>query len=96
MRNFCAPSTRRRDILELAIESLADGKRRYAEAVKQMTTINVTPAEVHEIGLKEVARITDEMTRLAKSQGYKDLASFREAVNKDPKMEADQRATDFG
>src|ERR1051325_11138459 len=69
----------------LAIESLADGKRRYAEAVKTMTTINVSPAEVHEIGLKEVARITDEMTKLAQSQGYKDLASFREAVNNDPK-----------
>src|SRR5246127_121749 len=49
---------------ELAIESLADGKRRYAEAIKTMTTIDVPPAEVHEIGLKEVARITDEMTRL--------------------------------
>jgi len=70
---------------ELAIESLADGKRRYAEAVKTMTTINVPPAEVHEIGLKEVARVTAEMTRLAQSQGYKDLASFREAINNDPK-----------
>jgi uncharacterized protein (DUF885 family) len=70
---------------ELAIESLADGKRRYAEAVKTMTTVNVPPAEVHEIGLKEVGRITDEMTKLAESQGYKDLASFREAVNNDPK-----------
>jgi uncharacterized protein (DUF885 family) len=70
---------------ELTIESLADGKRRYNEAVKTMTTVNVPPAEVHEIGLKEVARITDEMTKLAQSQGYKDLASFREAVNNDPK-----------
>ncbi len=70
---------------ELSIESLADGKRRYAEAVKTMTTVNVPPAEVHEIGLKEVARISAEMTRLAQSQGYKDLASFREAINKDPR-----------
>src|SRR6476659_9002883 len=70
---------------ELTIESLADGKRRYAEAVKTMTTVNVPPADVHEIGLKEVARITAEMTKLAQSQGYKDLASFREAVNNDPK-----------
>jgi uncharacterized protein (DUF885 family) len=70
---------------ELAIESLADGKRRYVEAVKTMTTVNVPPAEIHEIGLKEVARITAEMTKLAQSQGYKDLASFREAVNNDPK-----------
>ena len=68
----------------LSVESLADGKRRYAEAVKTMTTMNVTPAEVHEIGLKEVARVTDEMTKLAQNNGYKDLASFREAINKDP------------
>jgi uncharacterized protein (DUF885 family) len=69
----------------LSVESLADGKRRYAEAVKTMTTMNITPAEVHKIGLKEVARVTDEMTKLARNNGYKDLASFREAINKDPK-----------
>src|SRR6476660_8057337 len=59
---------------ELTIESLADGKRRYAEAVKTMTTVNIPTADIHEIGLKEVARITAEMTKLAQSQGYKDLA----------------------
>jgi uncharacterized protein (DUF885 family) len=47
--------------------------------------MNVTPAEVHEIGLKEVERITAEMTKLAQGQGYKDLASFREAINNDAK-----------
>ena len=50
-----------------------------------MTTVNAPPADSHEIGLKEVERITAEMTELAQSQGYKDLASFREAVNNDPK-----------
>jgi len=70
---------------ELSVESLIDGKRRYAEAVKTMTTVDVTPAEIHEIGLKEVERVTAEMTKLAQNQGHKDLASFREAVNNDPK-----------
>jgi uncharacterized protein (DUF885 family) len=70
---------------QLSIESLPDGKRRYAEAVKTMTTTNYTPAEVHAIGLKEVARITAEMTKLAQAQGYKDLDSFRQAINHDPK-----------
>lgn len=69
----------------LSIESLPDGKRRYAEAVKAMTTIDITPAAVHELGLKEVARITAEMTELAHAQGYKDLAAFRAAINNDPK-----------
>ncbi|MFL6595690.1 MAG: DUF885 domain-containing protein, partial [Chthoniobacterales bacterium] len=70
---------------EISVESLPDGKRRYAEAVKFMTTTNIPPAEVHEIGLKEVERITAEMTKLAKEQGHKDLASFREAINNDQK-----------
>jgi uncharacterized protein (DUF885 family) len=70
---------------ELSVETLPDGKRRYAEAVKFMTTMNITPAEVHEIGLKEVERITAEMTKLAKEQGHPDLESFRKAVNDDPK-----------
>ncbi len=69
----------------LSIESLPDGKVRYAEAVKMMTTVNITPAEVHQLGLDEVKRITAEMTELAQKQGYKDLASFRAAVNADPK-----------
>jgi uncharacterized protein (DUF885 family) len=70
---------------KLSIESLPDGKRRYAEAVKMMTTLNVTPEEVHAIGLKEVERITAEMTKLAQTQGDKDLASFRSAINGDAK-----------
>jgi uncharacterized protein (DUF885 family) len=70
---------------DLSIESLPDGKRRYAEAVKMMTTVNITPVEVHQLGLDEVKRITAEMTALAQKQGYKDLASFRAAVNADPK-----------
>src|SRR5256885_298033 len=70
---------------EISVETLPDGKRRYAEAVKAMTTMNVAPDEVHQIGLKEVERITAEMTKLALAQGYKDLASFRAAINHDPK-----------
>src|SRR5881227_78008 len=33
----------------LSVESLPDGKRRYAEAIKTMTTVNTSPAEIHEI-----------------------------------------------
>ena len=69
----------------LSIESLPDGKRRYAEAVKAMTTVDIAPEAVHALGLSEVARITAEMTALAHAQGYKDLAAFRAAINSDPK-----------
>ena len=81
LRDEYAPKGRE----QLSIESLPDGKRRYAEAVKMMTTTNFTPAEVHQLGLDEVKRITAEMTELAHKQGYKDLASWRVAINNDPK-----------
>jgi uncharacterized protein (DUF885 family) len=68
----------------LSIESLPDGKRRYAVAVKMMTTTDLTPAAVHQLGLSEVARITAEMTKLAKAQGFKDLASFRASIHANP------------
>jgi uncharacterized protein (DUF885 family) len=82
----------------ISVESLPDGKRRYAEAVKAMTTIDITPEAVHQLGLKEVARITAEMTKLALAQGYKDLAAFRAAINSDPKWRPkseDQIVADF-
>lgn len=69
----------------LSIESLPEGKRRYQAALRRLTTLNLTPREIHEIGLKECDRITAEMTALAKANGYADLASFREHVENDPK-----------
>jgi len=69
----------------LSIESLPEGKRRYQAAIRRLTTTNLSPAEIHEIGLKECDRITAEMTALAKANGYADLASFREHVENDPK-----------
>jgi uncharacterized protein (DUF885 family) len=82
----------------ISVESLPDGKRRYAEAVKAMTTVDITPEAVHQVGLKEVARITAEMTKLALAQGYKDLAAFRAAINSDSKWQPkseDQIVADF-
>ena len=69
----------------LSIESLPDGKRRYQAAIRRFTTTNLSPAEIHAIGLKEYDRIVGEMTALAKANGYPDLASFRQHVEDDPK-----------
>ena len=83
--NFVATDYAPHGRTDLSVESLPDGKRRYAFAVRQMTTLNVTPTQVHAIGLSEVARISAEMTKLAQANGYKDLPSFRAAINADPK-----------
>ncbi|MEA2417470.1 MAG: hypothetical protein QOI58_4127 [Thermoanaerobaculia bacterium] len=69
----------------LSIESLPDGKRRYQAAIRRLTTTNLSPAEIHRIGLAEYDRIVGEMTALAKANGYADLASFRDYIESDPK-----------
>ena len=82
----------------LSINSLGGGKRRYQATLRRFTTTDLTAAQIHEIGLKEVDRITAEMTALAKANGYKDLASFRDHVENDPKYQpasADAIVEDF-
>ena len=49
---------------------LNDGEAIYAEALREATTTNFTPAEVHQMGLSQVAEISSELDRILKSQGY--------------------------
>ena len=82
----------------LSVNSLGGGKRRYQATLRRFTTTDLTAAQIHAIGLKEVDRITGEMTALAKANGYKDLASFRDHVESDPKYmpaSADAIVEDF-
>ncbi len=72
----------------LSIDSLGGGKRRYQATLRRFTTTSLTAARIHEIGLKEVDRITSEMTALAKANGYGDLATFRSHIENDPKYQA--------
>ncbi|HEY6139158.1 MAG TPA: DUF885 family protein [Thermoanaerobaculia bacterium] len=69
----------------LSIESLPGGKRRYQAAIHRLTTTDLSPAEIHKIGLSEYDRIVGEMRALAKANGYADLAAFREHIENDPK-----------
>jgi uncharacterized protein (DUF885 family) len=71
----------------LSINSLGGGKRRYQATLRRFTTTDLTATQIHEIGLKEVDRITAEMAALAKANGYKDLASFRDHIENDPKYQ---------
>jgi uncharacterized protein (DUF885 family) len=71
----------------LSINSLGGGTRRYQAALRRFTTTELTAAQIHEIGLKEVDRINGEMAALAKANGYTDLARFRDHVEKDPKYQ---------
>jgi uncharacterized protein (DUF885 family) len=66
--------------------SINDGDAYYAFLVRQSTTLNKTPAEIHELGLKEVARDEAEMLTIVKKLGFNDLKSFNAALKANPKQ----------
>jgi uncharacterized protein (DUF885 family) len=69
---------------EYGVWALPDGEAQYRLAVRQMTTTNLTPAEIHAMGVKQVAEIDTQMLTLAQSLGFKDLKSFNEHIRNDP------------
>ena len=63
------------------------GQEWYAYAVKQHTTTSLTPAQIHQIGLDEVARIGAEMDRVMRQVGFAgDRRAFLESLRADPRF----------
>ena len=54
----------------IGIASLKDGKDDYAILIRRLTTTNMTPDEIHKIGLAEVDRIEGEMLAIARQTGF--------------------------
>jgi len=65
--------------------SLPDGDAYYVFRVQQSTTLNKTPAEIHQIGLEEVKRDEAEMLAIVKKMGFTDIKSFSSALKTNPK-----------
>ncbi|HEY6272714.1 MAG TPA: DUF885 domain-containing protein [Terriglobales bacterium] len=56
---------------QVGIWQMPNGAERYAFLARQFTTTNATPEEIHQIGLKEVARIRAEMDQIMAKTGFK-------------------------
>ena len=50
--------------------SLPDGAEFYGQRIRQSTTTDLTAAQIHEIGLREVERIHGEMERIKRQVGF--------------------------
>jgi uncharacterized protein (DUF885 family) len=74
---------------KLAAESLPDGKAYYQSKITEYTTTSLTPEQIHEIGLSEMAKIRAEMQETMRQAGFKgDFAAFLHFRRTDPQFYA--------
>lgn len=72
----------------LAAHDLPDGEDFYQTQIRQYTSTNLTPAEIHEIGRGEVARIRAEMEEVMRETGFEgDLSQFIHFLKTDPQFQ---------
>jgi uncharacterized protein (DUF885 family) len=73
------------------IDGVPGGEELYAFLVKRTTTTELTPAEIHELGLSEVARIQASMQAVMDEVEFEgDLKAFFEYLNTDPQFYFDE------
>jgi len=60
--------------------TLPDGAARYRFAIRRLTTTDMTAAEIHALGLKQVDEIEAEMLAVAHKLGFNDLASLNDHI----------------
>ena len=71
----------------IAMSALPDGEAWYAFNVRQTTTTTLTPREIHDLGLQEVARIRAEMDRVMRAAGFTGtLHEFMQVLRTDPRF----------
>lgn len=84
--NFLANDYAPKGRMEPGVSALPNGAALYRFDISQQTTTTMDPEAIHELGLKEVARIEGEELAIAKKLGFNDLQSFRASLKTDPKL----------
>ncbi|WBO22229.1 DUF885 domain-containing protein [Sphingomonas abietis] len=73
----------------LAAEKLPDGKAYYTSKIREFTTLDMTPDQIHAYGLQQVASIHAEMLAVMQQTGFKgDFPAFLQYLRTDPQFYA--------
>ena len=62
---------------------MPDGAERYRQDIHEQTTTDMSPDELHELGLKQVQQLDAQMLAIAKAQGFNDPKSFNKHIHDD-------------
>jgi uncharacterized protein (DUF885 family) len=85
MRSEYLPKTR----TTLGATAMPDGEAYYKAMIEKFTTLDLTAKQIHEIGLKEVARIEKEMEATKERANFKGtMAEFFQFLRTDPQFYA--------
>jgi uncharacterized protein (DUF885 family) len=84
-RNEYVPKAR----TTLAAEAMPDGKAWYRQQIIEYTTLDLSPDQIHQIGLDQVAKIHAEMVKTMQETGFKgSFADFLHFLRTDPQFYA--------
>ena len=73
----------------LAAKDLPDGANYYRAKIREFTTLDMDPADIHSLGEAEVARLHGEMLTVMKETGFKgDFPAFQQFLRSDPRFYA--------
>ena len=73
----------------LAAYEMPNGRAYYQHKIREFTTLDLTPQEIHKTGLAEVERIGAEMNAVMKQVGFQgDFAAFLQFLRTDPRFYA--------
>ena len=71
----------------IGLSQYPGGAEAYRAFVRQETTTNLTPEEIHELGLREIERINRELDAVRQEVGFSgSLAEFRRSLKTDPRF----------
>jgi uncharacterized protein (DUF885 family) len=71
----------------LGLSAMPDGEAFYQHRIRMHTTLELSPREVHETGLREVARLRAEMEQVKTRAGFSgSLADFMTFLQTDPRF----------
>ncbi len=83
MRNEYVPNMR----TTLAAQDLPDGKAYYRAKIIEFTTLDMDPAQIHQLGVAEVQRLHEEMITAMRETGFKgDFPEFLKFLRSDPRF----------
>jgi uncharacterized protein (DUF885 family) len=93
LETFLRDTYRKQARPQTALSSLPNGRAAYAALIHWYTTTRMTPEQIHQIGVQEVARIEKEMEQLARAAGFSGaVTDFEKQLGQQPGMKFSSQA----